>query len=186
MVAPRVRRVFGVDIDPSMVEAARWAAGRAGAANAEFHVADAETADLRALNQGRPYALATARLFFTIPLVARLALVLEPGGHLIAEALAGTHWHEAGGSRWNLSPRDVAEELRRQGMSVVDLVVEERVEELVDMRQTQEVLKRRRLWTKWKQDGRWETLRTGVRRGERTLTDSHFVLRAGRSRAAVA
>src|SRR5262245_52194147 len=51
-LAPRARRVLGLDTDAGALVEARRRARRAGAGNVLFVVADAETADYRAL--GRP------------------------------------------------------------------------------------------------------------------------------------
>src|SRR5262245_41407039 len=50
-LAPRARRVLGIDIDAGALVEARRRARRAGYANVLFIVADAERADYRALGQ---------------------------------------------------------------------------------------------------------------------------------------
>lgn len=179
-VAPSARSVVGVDVDAGPLEAARWDAKRRGIANARFVLADAERADLRSLNDGNPFALATARLFLSIELVGRASDALERGGHFVVEALEAGHWREAGGSRFNLAPQAVLQALAGGGFEVVEAVIERTEHRFVDARAGEAHLKERRLWTKWKADGRWDTLRSTLRRGG-TLTESHLVFCARRT-----
>jgi len=178
-VAPGVRRVVGIDVDASSLDAARWDAQRRSVTNVEFVQADAETADLLAFNGSRPYALITARLFLSPAILGRVASLLAPGGHFVAEALEAENWKEAGGSRYNLAAEDVVRSLRGHGLHVEEARVEFERHRFADPRGAEAHLKDRRLWTKWKADGRWETLRARVRKGG-TLTDARLVAWARR------
>jgi SAM-dependent methyltransferase len=179
-VAPRAREVLGVDVDASSLEAARWDAQRRGVTNVRFHQADAETVDLRALHEGRPFELATARLFLSRSLLPRLVDALAPGGHLVLEALEAENWREAGGSRFNLPVDEVVQSLSSGGMRIEDARVEVERARLADARAAQAHLKDRRLWTKWKADGRWTRLQASLRAGEPSLTEARLVVWARR------
>jgi SAM-dependent methyltransferase len=179
-MAPRSRRVIGIDVDASALAAARWDAQRRGISNVAFVEADAESSDLTSFNQGRAYALGAARLFLSLALIERVGAALETGGRFVVEALEGRHWHEAGGSRFNLSAADVATALQQAGLRVLEGCIEHHVHEFSNVRDAEAHLKERRLWTKWRADGRWSRLRDRVQRGQRSLTEAHLVLVAQR------
>src|SRR5688572_21359881 len=94
-LAPLCARVVGVDREADVIDEARRRAVEAGVRNAEFLVADADTAAYAAFVE-EPPALVTAHLFLSDPLIARSARVLAPGGAL---AMVGFHvdqWKETG------------------------------------------------------------------------------------------
>jgi len=179
-VAPHARSVVGVDVDANALEAARWDAARRAIANVRFVQADAERTDLRDLNAGHGFSLLTARLFLSPALVPRAAQAAEPGGHLLVEALEAENWREAGGSRFNLAAADVVRLLGEAGFDVRDACIERDVQRFADAKAAQAYLKDHRLWTKWRADGRWETLRASLRAGG-TLTQARVVVRARRT-----
>lgn len=179
-VAPRVRSVVGVDIDKGALEAARWVAQRAGIVNARFVDADAEQADLVALNGGRPYALATARLFFSLLLIQQAAAALAPGGLLLVEALAARQWHEAGGSKWGVDEPTARAAAASAGLDVLVARTEETRQAFPDLEAARTHLKERRLWPKWREDGRWDTWRAHARAHGWSLTEAHLLVRARR------
>jgi hypothetical protein len=117
-----------------------------------FVEADAESSDLTSFNQGRAYALGAARLFLSLALIERVGAALETGGRFVVEALEGRHWHEAGGSRFNLSAADVATALQQAGLRVLEGCIEHHVHEFSNVRDAEAHLKERRLWTKWRAD----------------------------------
>ncbi len=182
-IAPHVRRVVAIDKDAYALDAARAAARRMGLPNVEFVEADAEAVDLSSFNENHPFLLATSRLFFSKPLVARLGPAVGPGGHLVLEALEGDHWREAGGSPFALPSSEILAALAEHGFRVEDVRVEQTIHDLPDADAARELLKTRRLWAKWRADGRWETLKGSLRGGQRTLTDSHLVARLRRASA---
>ena len=78
-LAPRARRVLGIDIDGGALVEAQRHARRAGLANVLFVAADAEQADYRAF--GQPDVV-VAHLCMSDAIVARAGASLPPGGGL--------------------------------------------------------------------------------------------------------
>jgi len=179
-VAAKTRSVVGVDVDDSSLEAARWDAARKGAKNASFVKAEAETADLLALNQGRPFRLITARLFLSRRVLERIPALLDAGGNVVVEALEESHWSEAGGSRFNLPVQTVIDDLQQGGLTVRQALVETATHPLADAAAAKGYLKDHRLWTKWHADGRWERLKASIRTGGASLTEAYLVVWAHR------
>lgn len=179
-LAPNCEHVVGVDVDPSMIEAAQWAAARAAAHNVSFHQGDVETVDIGRFAPDEGFRLATARLFFSPVLPMRLSLVLAAQGAVVAQILTERHWHEAGGSRFGLAVDAAADAFHGAGFTVTAATEHERVTPVASIDDARQLLKRRRLWTKWRKDGRWATLRAAARKGT-TLTDAHAVIVARRT-----
>lgn len=174
-VAPRARRVVAVDIDGAAIQAAQEAAGRLGIRNIKFYAADAERVAFLDLNDGSPYELITAHLYFSLPLIDRAFHALQPGGHFLSYALSQRHWREAGGSRFNVDPPDVTQAFTRTGFDVKDLRLEEFVHVFDSTDEAKVHLKERRVWAQWSQDGRWDRWKSTFRSGSRRLTESRLL-----------
>ena len=100
-LAGRVGEVHGVDLTPAMAERARRTAAERGLANATFSVGDATALDLPAGSfDGAVSRFSLHHLPRPGRLVAELARVVRPGGHVmladhVAEEEAGeAAWHE--------------------------------------------------------------------------------------------
>ena len=92
-LAPRVRRVVGLDTDAGALVEAQRQARRAGLANVLFVVADAERTDYRAFG---PPDLVVAHLCMSDGIIARAGSSLPPGGALAFAAFHTNQWRETG------------------------------------------------------------------------------------------
>jgi hypothetical protein len=92
-LAPRARRVLGIDTDAGALVEAQRLARRAGLANVLFVVADAEQVDYRAFGQSD---FVVAHLCMSDAIAARAGASLPPGGALVFAALHPDHWRETG------------------------------------------------------------------------------------------
>jgi SAM-dependent methyltransferase len=175
-LAPRARRVTGIDLDAGVLVAARRAARRAGLANILFVVADAETADYRAL--GAP-DLVTAHLCVSDAILARAAAGLRPGGVLAFAAFHVDQWRETGSiSRFAYEVDHARRALEAVGFAVEALEVERAVARFDDAEAAHAFAARLR--PRWEADGRWAGWERFVAAGGRTLTESRVVARARR------
>jgi SAM-dependent methyltransferase len=92
-LAPRARRVVGIDTDAGALVEAQRQARRAGLANVLFVVADAEQADYRTFGQ---LDLVVAHLCMSDAIIARAGACLPPGGILAFAAFHTDQWRETG------------------------------------------------------------------------------------------
>lgn len=178
-MARRAKHVVGVDVDPYILEAAKQAGRRFGVVNVTWVQGDAETVDLRTLSDGTGFDLASARLFFSVPLMKNVTRALTPEGRFLFYALTDRHWHEAGGSRFGVGAAAIQGAAQELGRSL-DLEEERTVNRFDDSAAARAHLESKGLWDKWRRDGRWDTLRRTLKGGG-TLTESYWVgrLRAG-------
>ncbi len=175
-LAPRARRVLGLDVDAGALVEARRRARRAGVGNVLFVVADAEKADYRAL--GRPDCV-VAHLCMSDAIVARAAEGLSRGGVLAFAAFHVDQWRETG----RISRFAYDEERARAVLPAAGFRVERlEVERALTTFESEEAALRaaERFRRKWEADGRWAGWERFVVGGGRTLTESRLVVLAHR------
>jgi SAM-dependent methyltransferase len=173
-LAPRARRVLGLDTDAGALVEARRRARRAGVGNVLFVVADAETADYRAL--GRPDAV-VAHLCMSDAIVERAAAGLSRGGVLAFAAFHADQWHETGRvSRFAYEEERARAVLAAAGFRVEKLEVAREVARFESAGDALQGVGRLR--EKWQDDGRWAGWERFVAEGGRTLTESRLVVLA--------
>src|SRR5262245_21683132 len=88
-LAPRARRVLGIDTDAGALVEAQRQARRAGLANVLFVVADAEQVNYRAFGQPD---LVVSHLCMSDAIIGRAATSLPPGGALAFAAFHTDQW----------------------------------------------------------------------------------------------
>lgn len=176
ILAPRARRLVGIDIDAGALVEARRRARRAGLGNVLFVVADAERADYRAL--ARPDVV-VAHLCMSDAIIARAAAALPPGGVLAFAAFHVDQWRETGRvSRFAYQADRAREVLEGAGFRVEGLEVEREIRCFGSAEEAREVTQPLR--SKWMSDGRWEGWERFLAEGGRTLTESRLVVCARR------
>jgi SAM-dependent methyltransferase len=173
-LAPRARRVLGIDRDAAALVDARRRARRAGRDNVVFVVADAEEADYRALC--RPDAV-VAHLCMSDRIVERAAAGLPAEGVLAFAAFHVDQWRETGRlSHFAYDEGRLRAVLEGAGFRVVRLEVERAVQEF---RSADDALAyAARFRPRWDGDGRWRGFEEAVAGGVRTLTESRVVVLA--------
>ena len=175
-LAPRARRVVGIDTDAGALVEARRRAHRAGHANVVFVVADAEQADYRALG---PPEVVVAHLCMSDAIVARAGAALSPGGVLAFAAFHVDQWRETGRvSRFAYEPEQARVVLSASGFAVERLEVEQEVRRFASA--TEAIRATADLRARWEPDGRWATWERFVANGGRALTQSRLVVLARR------
>jgi SAM-dependent methyltransferase len=173
-LAPRSRRVFGIDTDAGALVEARRRARRAGIANVLFVVADAEQADYRTLG---PPDLVAAHLCLSDAIVARAASGLPTGGVLAFAAFHVDQWQETGRvSRFAYDEVRARGVLEKAGFRVEDLRLEREVARFASAEEAMGYAAGFR--GKWEADGRWAGWERFVAGGGRTLTESRLVVLA--------
>jgi SAM-dependent methyltransferase len=176
-LAPRARRVLGLDIDAGALVEARRRARRAGVGNVLFIVADAEQADYRAL--GRPDVV-TAYLCMSDSIIGCAAAGLSRGGVLAFAALHVDQWRETGQpSRFAYDGARAGETLRAAGFRVEKMETEREVREFSSPDEARAATERLR--AKWEANGRWPGWERFLAGGGRTLTESRLLAFARRT-----
>lgn len=180
-LAPRARRVLGIDTDAGALVEARRQARRAGLGNVLFVVADAEQADYRALGRALgPPDVVTAHLCLSDAIIARAAAGLRPGGLLAFAAFHVDQWRETGRvSRFAYEEDRARAVLEAAGLRVEALLVERAVAGFGSVEEARAFAVRYR--RKWEADGRWEGWERFLHSGGLTLTESRLVARARRA-----
>ena len=184
-LAPRARRVLGIDTDAGALVEARRQARRAGLGNVVFVVADAEQADYRALGRALGQALGppdvvTAHLCLSDAIIARAAAGLRPGGVLAFAAFHVDQWRETGRvSRFACEEDRTRAVLEAAGLQVEAILVERAVTGFGSVEEARAFAERHR--RKWEAAGRWEGWERFLRSGGLTLTESRLVARARRA-----
>jgi SAM-dependent methyltransferase len=175
-LAPRARRVLGLDTDAGALVEARRHARRAGVGNVLFVVADADTADYRRL--GRPDAV-VAHLCMSDAIIERAAAGLSRGGVLAFASFHVEQWRETGRvSRFAYDEDRGRERLRAAGFVTDRLEVERDVSEFVSVEEARQATERFR--ARWSANGRWPEWERFLASGGRTLTESRLVVLARR------
>jgi len=175
-LAPRARRVLGIDTDAGALVEARRRAHGTGLANVLFVVADAEQVDYRAL--GQPDAV-VAHLCMSDAIVARAGAGLRPGDLLAFAAFHTDQWREAGRvSRFAYASDRARAVLGAAGFRVERLEVEQEVARFGSAAEA--LAETAGLRPRWETDGRWAAWERCVAEGGRTLTQSRLVVLARR------
>jgi SAM-dependent methyltransferase len=175
-LAPRSRRVVGIDTDAGALVEARRRARRAGPANVVFVVADAEQADYRALG---PPDVVAAHLCMSDAIVARAGAALSAGGVLAFAAFHVDQWRETGRvSRFAYESERARTVLTASGFSVERLEIEQEVARFSSSAEA--IRGTAGLRSRWEADGRWAAWERFVAAGGRTLTQSRVVALARR------
>lgn len=174
-LAPRCRRVIGLDREASAVEEARRRAAAAGLAHVEFVVADAEAIEYAAFGPG----LVAAHLCLSDAIVERAGRALGPGRVLAFVAFHADQWRETGRrSRFAYDEDQARTLLARCGFAVERLEVEQSVQTFDSVEAALAAVAG--LEDRWRRDGRWLRYREYLDRGGRTLTRSHLLGKARR------
>ncbi|HEX2499826.1 MAG TPA: class I SAM-dependent methyltransferase [Methylomirabilota bacterium] len=175
-LAPRARRVLGIDTDAGALVEAQRLARRAGLANVLFVVADAEQANYRAFGQPD---LVVAHLCMSDAIVARAGASLPPGGVLVFAAFHTDQWRETGRvSRFAYGPDRARSVLEAAGFHVERLEVEREIARFSSAAEALTSVEGLR--PRWEADGRWVAWERFVVEGGRTLTQSRLVVLARR------
>lgn len=174
-LAPRCRRVVGIDRDPAAIEEARRRADAAGLTNTEFVVADAENVEYAGF---RP-DLITAHLCMSDAIVERASRALAPGRAFAFVAFHAEQWRETGRrSRFAYDEAQARRLLERTGFAVEHLEVEREVRTFASVEEALAAVIG--LEERWRQDGRWFHYIKFLEDGGRTLTRSHLIGRGRR------
>jgi predicted TPR repeat methyltransferase len=174
-LAPRCRRVIGVDRDPAVIEEARRRARMAGADNVEFAVLDAER------DEYTPFApdLVAAHLCMSDAIAERAGRALETGRVLALVAFHADQWQETGRrSRFAYDEAQMAALLERTGFRVEHLEIERDVQRFASVEAG--LAAAIGVEERWRADGRWVRYLKFLEDGGRTLTRAHLVVKARR------
>lgn len=174
-VAPRCRRVVGIDSDSAAIDEARRRAEAAGLTNVEFVVADAEAVEYTAFGPD----LVTAHLCMSDAITERAARALASGLVFAFVAFHADQWRETGRrSRFAYDEAQARRLLERTGFAVEHLDVEREVRTFGSVEEALAAVVG--LQERWRQDGRWFHYIKFLEEGGRTLTRSHLIVRARR------
>jgi SAM-dependent methyltransferase len=174
-LAPRCRRVVGIDRDPAAIEEGGRRARAAGLDNVELLVADAE-----AVEYG-PFApdLVVAHLCVSDAIIARAGRALAPGRLLALVAFHADQWRETGRrSRFAYDEEQARRALAAAGFAVEHLDVEREVRRFATVEEG--LAAAVGLEERWRADGRWFRYIRFLEEGGRTLTRAHLVVTARR------
>lgn len=174
-LAPRCRRVIGIDRDAGALAEARRQAALAGARNVDFVVADAERDEYGRFEPD----LVVAHLCMSDAIVERAARALAPG-HLFAfVAFHAEQWRETGrASRFAYDESQMAVLLERNGFRLDCLEVDRDVQRFDSVEAG--LAAAIALQERWRADGRWFHFVRFLEEGGRMLTRAHLVVKARR------
>lgn len=184
-LAPRVKRVVGIDRDRDEIELAKKRATELEFTNVEFVCADAEEIEYRDLVSGDPVQMVASNLCLSDPIIARASRALDPEGLLVFEAIHVSQWQETGvSSRFAYREEDLAERLLESGFRIEYLAVEEDALRLRGKREfLQSPVVSGPLRQKWEKDGRWSRLLVYFEGGGRSFTArGHVIVKAVKER----
>jgi len=175
-LAPRCRRVVGIDrAAPSIAEAERRAVA-AGLTNTTFVVADAETTEY----DGWAPDLVVAHLCMSDAIMARAGRALAPGHVFAFVAFHTDQWSETGRpSRFAYDEDRGRRVLGDAGFAVEHLEVEREVKTFGSLEEALAAVIG--LEERWRTDGRWVRYLRFLEQGGRTLTRSHLIVKARRT-----
>jgi SAM-dependent methyltransferase len=175
-LAPRARRVLGIDTDAGALVEGQRLARRAGLANVLFVVADAEQVDYRTFGQ---LDGVVAHLCMSDAIIARAAESLPAGGFLAFAAFHTDQWRETGRvSRFAYAPEHARAVLEESGLSVEHIEVEQEITRFSS--EAEALIRTAGFRSRWEPDGRWAAWERFVGEGGRTLTQSRLVVLARR------
>jgi len=174
-LAPRCRRVIGIDRDAAAIATARERATALGLANAGFVVADAEVEEyVRWAPQ-----LVTTHLCMSPAIIARASRALGPGEVFAFVCFHVDQWRETGTvSRFAFEEAGLRALLESHGFTVEHLEVEHEVRRFGSAEDA--LAHVGELRARWERDGRWQRYVEVVSGGGRTLTRSHLIVKARR------
>ncbi len=174
-LAPRCRRVVGIDRDPAAIDEARRRAAAAAIANVEFVVADAEAGEYAAFGPD----LITAHLCMSDAIAARAARALGPGQVFAFVAFEAEQWRETGRrSRFAYDEPQARAVLDRVGFDVEHVSVDREVRTFASVEEALAAVIG--LSERWRTDGRWFHYIKYLEQGGRSLTRSHLRVKARR------
>jgi SAM-dependent methyltransferase len=174
-LAPRCRRVVGIDRDAAVIDEAARRARALGLANVQFVVADAE-----AVEYG-PFApdLVAAHLCMSEAIAGRAGRALGPGRVFAFVALHADQWRETGRrSPFAYDEAQARDLLERTGFEVEHLQVDREVTTFGSVEEALAAVLA--LEERWRVDGRWFRYVRFLEEGGRTLTRSHLIVKARR------
>src|SRR5262245_32406994 len=174
-LAPRCRRVVGLDRDTGSLAEARQRAETLGLANVTFEVADADAIEYA------PFApdVVTAHLYMSDPLVERAGRALPPGGALALAAFHVDQWRETGRvSRFAYDEERMRTLLAEHGFQLERLELERNERTFASLEEALAAVIA--LEERWRSDGRWVRYIKFLEGGGRTLTRSHLLVKARR------
>jgi SAM-dependent methyltransferase len=175
-LAPRCRRVVGIDHAPEPLAEARRRAAVAGLANVEFVVADAEAEEYDVWTPD----IVAAHLCMSDAIIARAGRALAPGRVLAFVAFHTDQWRETGRpSRFAYDEDHARGALTGAGFTVEHLEVERGVTTFGSVEEALAAVVA--LEERWKVDGRWFHYIRFLEEGGRTLTRSHLLVKARRT-----
>lgn len=174
-LAPRCRRVVGVDRDADAIAMAGRRAAALGLTNVEFIVADAEAVEYGAFEPD----LVAAHLCMADPIAERAGRVLGPGQIFAFVAFHADQWAETGRrSRFAYDEAQVGGLLDRTGFAIEHLEVDREVKTFASLHEALAAVVA--LEEKWRVDGRWFRYVKFLEQGGRTLTRAHLIVKARR------
>jgi SAM-dependent methyltransferase len=174
-LAPRCRRVIGVDRDLAAIDEARRQARLAGAFNVEFAVLDAERDEYERFAPD----LVVAHLCMSDAIVERAGRALASGQVLAFAAFHADQWLETGRrSRFAYDEDQMTALLERAGFHVEHMDVDREVQRFASVEAG--LAAAIGLEERWRADGRWVRYLKFLETGGRTLTRAHLVVKARR------
>lgn len=174
-LAPRCRRVVGLDRDAGLVAQARQRAAAAGLANVEFLVADVEAIEYEGFHPD----LVVAHLCLSDAIAERAGRALAPRRVFAFVAFHADQWRETGRrSRFAYDEDQARAVLARAGFTVEHLEVEREVRTFGSVEEA--LAAAVGLEEKWRADGRWFRYLKFLEEGGRTLTRAHLLVKARR------
>jgi SAM-dependent methyltransferase len=172
-LAPRCRRVIGIDLDAAAIDEARLRG--AGVTNVEFVVADAERVEYEAFEPD----LVAAHLCMSDAIADRAARALAPGRVFAFVAFHVDQWRETGRpSRFAYDETRARTLLNTLCFVVEHLGVEQEVRTFGSVEEALAAVVA--LEERWRQDGRWFRYIKYLEEGGRQLTRSHLLVKARR------
>lgn len=180
-LAPHSHHVLGIDRDPVLIEQARRRAAQGEIENVGFVVADAERVGYDARSLPIAATMVTAHLYLSVALIEKAAAALPGGGVLAFVGFHADQWRETGlRSRFAWDEDRVAEELERSGFGVEHLEVDTEVTTFGSLEEALTSIVG--LEERWRRDGRWCGYSEYLKKGGRSLTSSHLIVKARRQR----
>jgi SAM-dependent methyltransferase len=174
-LAPRCRRVVGVDRAADAIVEARRRAEQAGLGHVEFVASDVETGEYDAWAPD----LVVAHHCMSDAIVARAGRALAPGRALAFVAFHTDQWRETGRpSRFAYDEDRARRVLGEAGFAVEHLQVEREVRTFGSVEEALATVLG--LEERWRVDGRWFHYIRFLEEGGRTLTHSHLIVKARR------
>ena len=175
-LAPRCRRVVGLDRAGEAIAEARRRAAAAGLANVEFVVADAEAGEYDAWAPD----LVVAHLCMSDAIIERAGRALGSGHAFAFVAFHTEQWSETGRpSRFAYDEEHARRALSGAGFAVEHLEVARQVTTFGSLEEALAAVVG--LEERWKVDGRWVRYLRFLEQGGRTLTQSHLIVKARRT-----